>query len=113
MESEVVGYGDVVVASAIGCFAAAMSLVFMLSLDKGQRLMAKFQLDARVKPAIGACLLAPLLWLQPQTMGLGVYTIRLSFDGGPGGFSISEMLQMTFVKGAATVVSPLREQVAG
>ena len=53
MEEEVVGYGDVVIASVIGASAAAVSLLFMLSLDKGQRMARDSGIDARIKPAIG------------------------------------------------------------
>jgi len=107
---EVLGYGDVFVAAAIGVSSAAGSLCFMTGLDKGQRLVAHLNVDARVKPALGACLLAPLLWLQPQTMGLGVYVIQNSFKGErgvsiDGGFTIGEMLPMIFMKGVVTVVS--------
>jgi len=67
--------------------------------------MSKLKLDARVRPALGAFVLAPILWLQPQTMGLGVYAIQQSFLGSTGTLVIRDMLPMMVLKLVATVVS--------
>lgn len=39
-------------------------------------------LDTRLKPVLGAFVLTPVLYFNPQVMGLGVWAIKTSFTGG-------------------------------
>jgi len=101
-------FADFAVAGTVGICTAGISLTFMQLLDKSQsRLSLEPWLDERIKPLLGALLLAPLLWLQPEAMGLGVYAIQQSFEGYKGAFAVSDMLPMVAVKCVATVLSIL------
>lgn len=93
---------DFVVSLFVGVFAAGISLIFMKTLPKVQVLMAKCPIDTRLKPVLGAVVLTPIIWFQPQVMGLGAWAIKQSFHGG---ISIGTLLPLLFIKMGATILS--------
>jgi len=93
---------DFVIAIAVGMLASVLSLLFMKLLPIVTAMMGKLPLDTRLKPVLGAFVLTPIIWWNPQVMGLGVWSIKAAFDGG---LALKVMVPLLFIKIFATLAS--------
>jgi len=100
--SEKIQPADFLVAALVGVLASVLSLIFMQLLPKVVALLQKVPLDTRLKPVLGAFVLTPIIWFNPQVMGLGVWAIKQSFHGS---LPLHVMIPLLFIKMIATLLS--------